>query len=388
MKLRFLILAAVSPVMAIAQTPKVSTPAAAANFTMSGKIGNLNKPAKIYIDYMDQGTSYTDSVELVNGAFKFSGHIEGIVSSRMTLAREGGKEREIYGKGAGDVIYLSFGKENIKINSADSLFNAKFTGSKVHDDMLAYEKEVGESVMTTNRTANLQLERATPEQQKDTAFFKVIDKRVKGMRAAKKEKLIAYAKSHPNSYFALQALSEAVSGYSLPAPVAEPIFKNLSEELRLSYGGQSLYKILSAHTVAALGASAPNFTQNDVDGKPVSLSDYKGKLVLVEFWASWCHPCREESPNLLKQYSLYKEKGFEILSVSVDSDKGRWLEAIKKDGLTWRQVSDLKGWENEARKLYGISGVPANFLVSKDGKIIGSHLRGDALNKKLAEILD
>jgi peroxiredoxin len=162
----------------------------------------------------------------------------------------------------------------------------------------------------------------------------------------------------------------------------------MSEKLRLSYDGQSLYKLLNADKITAMGAPAPNFTQNDVNGKAVSLSDYKGKYVLVEFWASWCSPCRAESPNLLKQYAAFKDKGFEILGVSVDSDKAKWLDAIKKDGLTWPQISDLKGWDNEARKVYGISGVPANFLVNPEGKIIGSHLVGDALNKKLAELLN
>ena len=166
------------------------------------------------------------------------------------------------------------------------------------------------------------------------------------------------------------------------------VFNKMSEKLRLSYDGQSLYKLLNADKVTALGSEAPNFTQKDPDGKSVSLSDYKGKYVLVEFWASWCSPCRAESPNLIKQYAAYKDKGFEILGVSVDSDKAKWVEAIKKDGLTWTQVSDLKGWESEARKVYGISGVPANFLVNPEGKIVGAHLVGEALNKKLNELLN
>jgi peroxiredoxin len=161
----------------------------------------------------------------------------------------------------------------------------------------------------------------------------------------------------------------------------------MNESLRLSYEGQTLYKLMNADKITAMGKPAPNFTQNDVNGKPVSLSDYKGKYVLVEFWASWCSPCRAESPNLIKQYAAYKDKGFEILGVSVDSDKAKWLEAIKKDGLTWTQVSDLKGWESEARKVYGISGVPANFLVDPQGKIVGAHLMGEKLNKKLEELL-
>ncbi|MEJ2903427.1 TlpA disulfide reductase family protein [Pedobacter panaciterrae] len=380
MKLKFLILAALAPVAVAAQTP---------NFTITGKIGNLNKPAKIYLDYTSEGNGRTDSVELVDGKFKFSGNIAGIASSRMTLSREGIRDKEIYGtKGLGDVIYVNFGKEDISITSADSLYNAKWTGSKVYDEMKAFDDRVGPTVMTVHHNANVTINRATPEQQQDTMYFKVLDKQVQAFRKSRGEKMLEFAKANPNSYFALQALSELVSGYNLESAIAMPIFNKLGEELRLSYGGQGLYKLLNAHTVTALGAVAPNFTQKDVNGKLVSLSDYKGKLVLVEFWASWCSPCRAESPNLLKQYAAFKGKGFEILGVSVDGDKVKWLDAIKKDGLTWTQVSDLKGWDNDARKVYGISGVPANFLISPEGKIIGSHLVGEALNKKLAELLN
>lgn len=379
MKIKLLIIAALAPFIATAQAP---------NFSISGKIGNLNAPAKIYLDYSSEGKGKSDSATLVNGAFRFTGNIPGVASSRMTLSREGIRDKEIYATGTGDVIYVNFGQEQIQISSADSLYNARWTGSKVYDEMKAFDKTVGPTVMTVHHNANVLLKRATPEQQKDTAYFKLLDKRVQSLRVSRGEKMLQFARNNPNAYFALQALSESVSGYGVKAAVALPIFNNLSEKLRLSYTGQGLYKILNAGTVTATGSDAPDFTQNDVNGKPVSLSDFKGKYVLVEFWASWCSPCRAESPNLLKQYAIYKEKGFEILGVSVDHDKAKWLEAVKKDGLTWPQVSDLKGWESDARKVYGISGVPANFLIGPDGKILASHLMGEALNKKLAELLN
>lgn len=378
MRTKILILAALLPLFAAAQNP---------NFTITGKIGNLNKPAKIYLDYSSDGVGKSDSCELVDGAFKFTGHIENIASGRMTLSREGIRDKEIYGTGGlGDVIYPSFGKENIRINSADSLFNAKWTNSKVYDESIAFIKAVGPPVMTIHHNANATLSRATPEQKADTLFFKALDKKVTEMQASRRKKIVEFALANPNSYFAMHNLSEA--NYGTKPEVILAAFNKMSEALRLSYNGQSLYKMLSADKVTALGATAPNFTQKDVDGKPVSLSDYKGKYVLVEFWASWCAPCRAESPNLLKQYAAYKDKGFEILGVSVDSDKAKWLDAIKKDGLTWTQVSDLKGWESDARKVYGISGVPANFLVSPDGKIVGAHLTGEKLNQKLAKIFE
>ncbi|HEY0175855.1 MAG TPA: TlpA disulfide reductase family protein [Pedobacter sp.] len=381
MKKRFLVLTALLPLFAAAQTP---------NFTIKGKIGNLNKPAKVYIDYTSDGNGSVDSADVVNGTFQFSGHINGKSAySRMTLSHDGlGKNQEIYVYGAGDVIYFSFGQENIEISSKDSLDHAKFSGSKVYDEMLAFEKETGETVMRINRNANLAVQKGTEEQQKDPAFIKAIDVTVQRKRAERKDKLLLFAKNHPASDFSVQALTEALGGYKVPVSTVQPIFNTLSENVRTTYAGTSLEKLLNAGSITGIGAKAPVFTQNDVNGKPISLTDLRGKYVLLEFWASWCHPCRAESPNLLKQYKLYKDKGFEILSVSVDNDRSRWLDAIAKDGLTWLQVSDLKGWDNEARKLYGLSGVPGNFLISPEGKIVASNLTGEKLNKKLAEILN
>ncbi|WP_285008986.1 TlpA disulfide reductase family protein [Pedobacter faecalis] len=376
MKLKVLILAALAPVAAAAQAP---------NFTITGKIGNLNKPAKIYLDYGSDGEGKQDSCELVNGTFKFTGYIANIASGRMTLSREGIRDKEVYGSGGlGDVIYPSFGKEKIHITSSDSLYNAKWTGSKVYDESVAFIKAVGPPVMTIHHNANVAFSRATAEQKKDTLFVKVLDKKVNEMQASRQTKIIEFARKNPKSYFAMYNLMEASYG-TKPGVILE-VFNNMSEKLRLSYDGQTLYKLMTADKVTALGATAPNFTQKDVDGKPVSLSDYRGKYVLVEFWASWCSPCRAESPNLIKQYAAYKDKGFEILGVSVDSDKAKWMDAIKKDGLTWTQVSDLKGWENDVRKIYGVTQVPANFLIDPTGKIIAVNLLTETLNSKLHEI--
>jgi thiol-disulfide isomerase/thioredoxin len=135
-----------------------------------------------------------------------------------------------------------------------------------------------------------------------------------------------------------------------------------------------------------IGGEAPDFAQNSPDGKKVSLSSLRGKVVLVDFWASWCGPCRKENPHVKKLYNQYKDKGFDILGVSLDRTKGAWLAAIEKDDLPWHQISDLKGWKNAAAVMYGVTSIPQTVLVDKDGNIIARNLRGPALDQKLAEI--
>ncbi len=137
----------------------------------------------------------------------------------------------------------------------------------------------------------------------------------------------------------------------------------------------------------AIGSIAPDITMNDVNDKPFSLSQLKGKYVLVDFWASWCGPCRGENPNVVDAYNQFKNKNFTVLGVSLDKDKASWLKAIKEDGLNWPHISDLKYWSSAAVPLYGFNGIPYNVLVDPQGKIIATELRGPALSAKLNEVL-
>jgi len=165
-------------------------------------------------------------------------------------------------------------------------------------------------------------------------------------------------------------------------------FNELGEEAKASFFGRILQNAMQEESVGAIGSKAPDFTQNDPDGNAVSLSSFKGKYVLIDFWASWCGPCRQENPAVVKAFETYKNKNFTILGVSLDRDKKAWLEAVKVDRLNWTQVSDLKFWNNEVAALFKVESIPQNFLIDPQGIIIAKNLRGEELQRKLAEILD
>ncbi|GAB3927546.1 TlpA disulfide reductase family protein [Mucilaginibacter myungsuensis] len=376
MKFRFAAIAFLLPAFAMAQT---------SNFSITGQIGKIGQPAKVYIDYSDNGKNHEDSCVVVDGKFTFKGNVSGVTTSRMSFDHQGkGKPHSIYAPNA-DVVYIYFGKENVSFISKDSLANAQVLGSKIYNEFQAYNAQIGGTIMALTKAVNQEFQSASPEMQKDTTFQKAVDARFLRNIKRREEKQFEFAKANPNSYFALVALSES-AGTKVDVARVEPVYKALNADLRNTDMGKELAMRITATTITAVGQQAPQFTQNDVNGKPLSLASLKGKYVLVEFWASWCGPCRAGNPNLVEQYKLYKDKGFEILSVSLDNNKQAWVDAIKKDGLPWLHVSDLKYWNNDVARLYGVRAVPASFLLDKDGKVIGNTLRDESLNAKLAEI--
>jgi peroxiredoxin len=236
--------------------------------------------------------------------------------------------------------------------------------------MEAYFKSLAAVQGEKNEKTKDSLSKITESQSKDLIFTYENMSSINKSSPVTTFFLFQYANIFPSVKDQLATYYEMLQGDAKIGPFADVIAKTLASS---SFG--------------KIGSAMPNFTQNDVNGKPVSLASFKGKYVLVDFWASWCGPCRAENPNLVKEYNAFKSKNFTILSVSLDNSKDKWVEAIKKDGLTWTHVSDLKYWKNEVAVQFGIESIPASFILDPTGKIIGRDLRGADLGAFLTKTL-
>ncbi|QEC78516.1 TlpA disulfide reductase family protein [Mucilaginibacter ginsenosidivorax] len=325
-------------------------------YTLQGK---AEKPATVTLQYSIDGNTIQNKGEVKNGEIKLTGTIDTKVEASLLVSP---LTKESDGSGAmATIVHLWLEPGHIRINSLDSVQkgNALFSGTPLNDESNSLAKEK-QSVT------------GLPDKEHDEAVMAIV---------------IKFIKAHPASLVSLTELNISLSRGIPDLQVVEPLFSGLSADVKGSPLGLEYQKKLIKWRTVDIGTIAPDFTQPDQNGKLIKLSDYKGKYILVDFWASWCHPCRDENPNLVRQYELYKGKNFTILSISLDERRQDWLKAIKEDRLPWKQVSDLKK-NNQARAKYGVQSIPDNFLISPEGEIIGKSLRGENLNKKLKEVIE
>jgi peroxiredoxin len=356
-------------------------------FTISGDVSKVKDPvAKVYLNYYADGKSTMDSAEVKDGKFSFTGTLADPVMGSLRA-----KYQEV--PGAKSMKAISYNRDikqvflensKIKMASVDSFANATIKGSKSHTAYVSWTDLTKEE---TAQSAALNKEYSEYYKKKDQAGMDKIDAAFDKLTEQKNIKNKQYLKDNPSSPIAMFVLKQ-YAGYDINADDVEPMFLALPEQLRASPAGKDMTEKLETAKKTGVGKMAMDFTQNDTLGIPVSLSSFRGKYVLIDFWASWCGPCRQENPNVVKAFNAYNNKGFTVLGVSLDQPtaKDKWMKAIHDDKLTWTQVSDLKYWKNDVAVQYGIQAIPQNFLIDPQGKIVGKNLRGEALNKKLASL--
>jgi thiol-disulfide isomerase/thioredoxin len=271
-------------------------------------------------------------------------------------------------------LFLEPGKEITMQGRLDSLGKSVVTGSPVSTEWLRQM-----AILDSFYVGMKNPDRDTLHKEEIRTKNKEIFARVLAYRQG-------YITSHPASPVSMELFNDEYS-YNVRPHESRPIFSSLDQHIQQSVSGKLFKHKLDVASAVDIGSLAPDITLNDPDGKPVTLSSFRGHLVLLDFWASWCGPCRKENPDLVKAYSAYHPKGLDIYSVSLDASRADWIAAIKKDSLTWTHVSDLKGWQSPPAKTYGADAIPCNVLIDKNGVIIAKNLRGDALDKKLFEIL-
>jgi peroxiredoxin len=342
------------------------------HYTIKGKIEGSDS-VTFLLQKREAGKIVTiDSASSKKGSFKMTGTIE--YPDLVQLVAKEPKYR------------VSFYLENSEINitgKLDSLYNADITGSKTQDEYKGYLKS---NKALSDRYSAIYQDYQVARQTNDTAKVTSIEKEAAGIEKEILQLQKDFIKNNPSSYVAPSILRNI--SYDLEAEEIEAAINAMDTNVARTPVVKDLMTRVIAMKAVSVGKKAPDFTLNDVNGNPVSLySKIGSKLLLIDFWAAWCGPCRQENPNVVKVYNQYHKKGFDIFGVSLDEKKEDWVKAIADDKLTWTHVSDLQYWSSAAAKLYAVNAIPANFLLDENGTIIARNLRGQDLSNKVNEIL-
>jgi len=352
------------------------------NYNIQVKVGHLVNPGKAYLYYQMGNELATDSASLNSGIYHFKGSVAEPALARVCIF----ENKVAPGNKLLFNAELWLEKASIKVTAADPLATPIVTGGKLNGDYQALHAskapERKQMLAASKRVSD-----GTEEEKKSPEFLKQHMLVMKAAMNKSAERDSLYIRNHPDSYLSLYLISLSTS--SVPYLSLEKDLKALSKPLQSSARGKDLLYTINTLKNREIGGKAPDFTLDDPSGKAFSLSSFRGKYVLLDFWASWCVPCRKENPNVKAAYEQFKDKNFTVLSVSIDAPatKAKWLEAIKEDQLNWTQLCDAQGGSQQAALLYNVMAIPQNYLIDPSGKIIAKNLRGAELQQKLGQVV-
>jgi peroxiredoxin len=331
-------------------------------YTIQGKLG-MPVDGKVYLHWFNLDTGkHLDSADAIYGQFSFNGSVQHTETGQL-IFRSGYGDKSV-------VFYLEPG--NIMIDYPADAEYARLSGTPLNNDLQQYNKMLYSFLDSINAG------------RQGKQLYTWYSKEIMGGKIGVIGRFI---EKHPASQVGLDQLEQYAIGNKTP-DILDPLYEKLTPGLRKSPIGVEVASRIKGMRSSDVGDEAPLFTLPDTSGHKVSLADYRGKYVLIDFWATWCSPCMAEMPNVVKAYNQYKDKGFEIIGVSLDrpDSKELWKQVIRRDHLDWKQVSDLNWWNSKAALVYNVNSVPANFLIDPKGKIIAKNLRGEVLQNRLTEL--
>lgn len=352
------------------------------NYVIHGKWQQQGKmPSWVYLHYNYNKKQFLDSAQIVNGRYKFQGNLANPVFGWLALTPDP------YGIADTAAIAIFMDRASMQVVSEGTFAQAVISGSPAHEE---YKKVMTALQPYYDRRKQLWYDRqaalsAGPNTEEEGRKIKrQYTALVEEVNDSIRNKQLAYVKDHPSSPVALYLIREAM-GIDFNGDEVAGVFATLPAAVRNSEEGKTMAERIEVVQRVSVGHPALDFSQADTAGTQVSLSSFRGRYVLLEFWASWCKPCREENPAIVAVFQQYKDRNFTVLGVSLDTDRDKWIKAIHTDKLAWTHVCE-GGKKNPVARTYGILGIPQNFLIDPNGKIIAKGLSPEKLPEELAKI--
>lgn len=354
-------------------------------YVVSGTAKDVYNGVRVYLKNVDDRGKHTnrDTAIVINETFKFEGKIE---TPELLYLFVDGVDGNL-------PVMLENDNINIVVDKSD-IYNSKVSGTKSIEAFNIYTNKVKE---LSQSRMGLNMEYRQASQKNDTATLESLKSKIDANTKEMKAYPFEFLSKNNNNYFALTLIESLVDSKELNIEDVDNAFNKLDSSIKSSVFGQKVKtkietkkQINAALSNLEIGKIAPKFSAPSTDGSQLALDDIKGKVTIIDFWASWCGPCRRENPNVVKTYEKFHDKGLEIISVSLDKpgQKDKWLKAIKDDNLTWHHVSNLNYFNDPVARMYNIQSIPATYILDEDGKIVAKNLRGATLEQKIGELLN